>query len=186
MRESRKRAASGRRSEIASRSRFLRGSIAPDVHTHTRTHRQRPPWQIGSAPDDDDDDNVESWVNFLSTDAGTRVHGVICRVRERCLTISDRSTTRCRCRVPRLSPRMMDVRGRPNAPQSSGVCEKVAAVFPAIFPQPRRLTDGSCRLLLVRPIGSWNLPVEVPRPSALWSLRNNGAGSVREVNVKQA
>ncbi|OAD59472.1 hypothetical protein WN48_08635 [Eufriesea mexicana] len=28
----------------------------------------------------------------------------------------------------------MDVRGRPNAPESSGACEKVPAVFPAIFP----------------------------------------------------
>ena len=65
--------------------------------------------------DDDDDgdgdgDNVESWVNFLFRRPPELVSTALSvAYGERCSTISDRSTTRCRCRVRRLSKRMMNV-----------------------------------------------------------------------------
>lgn len=100
--ESRPAAAPHRRSEIASRSRFLgldRSSTLADTG-HGRT-------KIGSARTTTTMLKVGSIFFRTPPELVSTVLSVA--YGERCLTISDRSTTRCRCRVRRLSERMMDV-----------------------------------------------------------------------------
>lgn len=121
--ESRPAAAPHRRSEIASRSRFLgldRSSTLADTG-HGRT-------KIGSARTTTTMLKVGSIFFQTPPELVSTVLSVA--YGERCLTISDRSTTRCRCRVRRLSERMMDVVDVVmllvcSRLQSSEVCEKV-------------------------------------------------------------